>query len=99
MSATDQPLLRIRGLRKSFGSHAVLHGVDLDVERGGVTALLGRSGSGKSTLLRCINRLEKPDAGYVALDGELIGYRPVPSLRHDRPFAAPAKPGGSLAAE
>jgi energy-coupling factor transporter ATP-binding protein EcfA2 len=56
----------------------VLHGIDLDVPRGGVTVLLGPSGSGKSTLLRCINHLEKPDAGFVELDGEIIGYRPVP---------------------
>jgi polar amino acid transport system ATP-binding protein len=69
-------LLRIRGLRKSFGSRTVLHGIDLDVPRGGVTVLLGPSGSGKSTLLRCINHLEKPDAGFVELDGALIGYRP-----------------------
>ncbi|HWG26476.1 amino acid ABC transporter ATP-binding protein [Actinospica sp.] len=70
------PLLRIRGLRKSFGAHAVLHGIDLDIPRGGVTVLLGPSGSGKSTLLRCINHLEKPDAGFVELGGEIIGYRP-----------------------
>jgi polar amino acid transport system ATP-binding protein len=72
----SEPLLRIRGLRKSFGAHAVLHGIDLDIPRGGVTVLLGPSGSGKSTLLRCINHLEKPDAGFVELDGEIIGYRP-----------------------
>ena len=74
---TPAPLLRIRGLRKSFGTHEVLHGVDLDIPRGGVTVLLGPSGSGKSTLLRCINHLEKPDAGFIELDGEIIGYRPV----------------------
>jgi polar amino acid transport system ATP-binding protein len=74
---TGETLLRIRGLRKSFGSHTVLHGVDLDVPRGGVTVILGPSGSGKSTLLRCINHLEKPDAGFVELGGEIIGYRPV----------------------
>ncbi|HEX4787523.1 MAG TPA: amino acid ABC transporter ATP-binding protein, partial [Actinospica sp.] len=71
-----ETLLRIRGLRKSFGSRTVLHGIDLDVPRGGVTVLLGPSGSGKSTLLRCINHLEKPDAGFIELDGEIIGYRP-----------------------
>jgi polar amino acid transport system ATP-binding protein len=83
MTATDDasPLLRIRGLRKSFGSHAVLHGIDLDVQRGSVTVLLGPSGSGKSTLLRCINHLEKPDAGFVELDGEIVGYRPVLSAQ------------------
>ena len=80
MTQTDTgpaPLLRIRGLRKSFGSHTVLHGIDLDIRRGSVTVVLGPSGSGKSTLLRCINHLEKPDAGFVELDGEIIGYRPI----------------------
>ena len=72
---SDDVLLRVRGLRKSFGSTTVLDGIDLDVRRGSVTVLLGPSGSGKSTLLRCINHLEKPDAGFVELDGELIGYR------------------------
>jgi polar amino acid transport system ATP-binding protein len=69
------PLVRIRGLRKNFGSHRVLDGIDLDVHEGEVTVLLGPSGSGKSTLLRCVNHLEQPDAGFVEVDGELIGYR------------------------
>jgi polar amino acid transport system ATP-binding protein len=69
------PLVRIRGLRKSFGLHRVLDGIDLDVREGEVTVLLGPSGSGKSTLLRCVNHLEKPDAGFVEVAGELIGYR------------------------
>ena len=69
------PLVRIRGLRKNFGQHRVLDGIDLDVREGEVTVLLGPSGSGKSTLLRCVNHLEKPDAGFVEVAGELIGYR------------------------
>jgi polar amino acid transport system ATP-binding protein len=69
------PLVRIRGLRKSFGLHRVLDGIDLDVREGEVTVLLGPSGSGKSTLLRCVNHLEKPDAGFVEVAGELVGYR------------------------
>ncbi|MDI5963393.1 amino acid ABC transporter ATP-binding protein [Streptomyces sp. SL13] len=76
MTATDRPLVRIRGLSKSFGTHQVLHGVDLDVREGEVTVLLGPSGSGKSTLLRCVNHLESPDAGYVEVDGRIIGHRP-----------------------
>jgi polar amino acid transport system ATP-binding protein len=74
------PLVRIRGLRKRFGSHVVLDGVDLDVHEGQVTVLLGPSGAGKSTLLRCVNHLEKPDAGFVEVGGEIIGYR----YRHHR---------------
>ena len=69
------PLVRIRGLRKSFGANVVLDNVDLDVREGEVTVLLGPSGSGKSTLLRCINHLEKPDRGFVEVAGEIVGYR------------------------
>ena len=74
-AAEPLPLVRIRGLRKSFGLHRVLDGIDLDVREGEVTVLLGPSGSGKSTLLRCVNHLEKPDAGFVEVAGEIIGYR------------------------
>ena len=52
------PLVRIRGVKKSFGSTRVLDGVDLDVLRGEVVVIIGPSGSGKTTLLRCINALE-----------------------------------------
>ena len=76
------PLVRIRGLRKNFGPHRVLDGIDLDVREGEVTVLLGPSGSGKSTLLRCVNHLEKPDAGFVEVAGELIGYRYDRSRNH-----------------
>lgn len=69
------PLLQIRGLRKKFGSHLVLDGIDLDVAEGEVSVLLGPSGSGKSTLLRCINHLERPDAGYIEMAGDIVGYR------------------------
>ncbi|MDA3648451.1 amino acid ABC transporter ATP-binding protein [Saccharopolyspora indica] len=68
-------MLEITGLRKSFGQAQVLRGVDLSVRRGGVTCVIGPSGSGKSTLLRCVNHLEKVDAGRIEVDGELIGYR------------------------
>ena len=75
MSAADAALVRIRGLRKSFGAQPVLDGVDLDVRRGEVAVLLGPSGAGKSTLLRSVNHLERPDAGFVEVGGEIIGYR------------------------
>ena len=64
--------LRIEGLRKSFGAHEVLGGVDLAVAQHEVICLIGASGSGKSTLLRCVNLLERIDAGSVWLDGQLI---------------------------
>jgi polar amino acid transport system ATP-binding protein len=68
-------LLEIRGLTKAFAGTTVLDGVDLDVDAGSVTVLVGPSGSGKSTLLRCINHLETPDAGTISVDGSLIAYR------------------------
>ncbi len=71
------PRVRIAGLRKSFGSHEVLAGIDLDVMRGEKVSIIGPSGSGKTTLLRCINHLEKPSSGHIFVDGRLIGEREV----------------------
>ncbi|MDT7544758.1 MAG: polar amino acid transport system ATP-binding protein [Actinomycetota bacterium] len=62
-------------VHKSFGRLEVLKGIDLEVGRGEVCCLLGPSGSGKSTFLRCINHLEKVDAGRLSVDGKLVGYR------------------------
>lgn len=62
------------GVRKSFGGHEVLKGLDLEVAYGEVLCILGPSGSGKSTFLRCINHLEIPNAGYVWVDGAIMGY-------------------------
>ena len=67
-------LLEVHGVHKSYGTLEVLSGVDLTVQPGEVTVILGPSGSGKSTLLRVINHLEKVDRGFVAVDGDLIGY-------------------------
>jgi polar amino acid transport system ATP-binding protein len=84
----SEPVLRVRGLRKSFGTRLVLDGVDLDVAEGGVSVVLGPSGSGKTTLLRCLNHLEKPDAGFVEVGGDLIGYRYAKGRLHElRPAA------------
>jgi polar amino acid transport system ATP-binding protein len=74
--ATDAaPLVSARNVHKSFGHNEVLKGIDLDVMPGEVVVVLGQSGSGKSTLLRSINHLERVDEGFIAIDGELIGYR------------------------
>lgn len=67
--AAAEPMMRIEGLRKSFGDHEVLKGVDLTVMPGQVVTIIGSSGSGKSTLLRCLNLLETPDAGQVWFHG------------------------------
>ncbi len=74
-SSGQVPMLRARGVRKSFGSLEVLKGIDMDVAAGEVVVLLGPSGSGKSTFLRCINHLEAPDGGSIHVAGELMGYR------------------------
>jgi len=66
MSPTE-PVLQVRGLSKSFGANTVLRGIDLDVPRGKVVALIGPSGSGKTTILRSLNGLETPDAGSVTV--------------------------------
>ena len=68
-------MVEARGVRKSYGAVEVLKGVDLSVRRGEVTCLIGPSGSGKSTFLRCVNHLEKHDAGQLLVDGSLVGYR------------------------
>ncbi len=62
-------LLEARGVRKSFDDLRVLDGVDLTVDRGDVVSLVGPSGSGKTTLLRCVNFLERADAGTLVFDG------------------------------
>ncbi len=67
--------IRISHVSKSFGPLKVLDDVGLALKPGSVTAIIGQSGSGKSTLLRAINHLERVDEGFIAIDGELIGYR------------------------
>jgi polar amino acid transport system ATP-binding protein len=67
--------VEIHNATKSYAGRTVLKGVDLTVQKGTVTVILGPSGSGKSTLLRAINHLEKLDEGYVAVGGVLIGVR------------------------
>jgi polar amino acid transport system ATP-binding protein len=68
------PVIELKGVRKSFGAHEVLRGVDLIVARSEVVCVIGPSGSGKSTLLRCVNFLESYDSGDVRVEGRLIGY-------------------------
>jgi polar amino acid transport system ATP-binding protein len=69
------PMVVAEGVRKRFGRLEVLRGVSLEVQPREVMCVLGPSGSGKSTFLRCVNHLEKIDAGRLWVDGELVGYR------------------------
>jgi phospholipid/cholesterol/gamma-HCH transport system ATP-binding protein len=69
----DDPVhIRIRGLEKAFGTHKVLRGVDLDVDRGKINIIIGGSGQGKSVLMKHLMGLLKPDAGKILVDGEDI---------------------------
>lgn len=68
-------MVEARGVEKTIGTLDILRGVDFTVSRGEVVSLIGPSGSGKSTFLRCINHLTKITGGYLAVDGELVGYR------------------------
>ena len=62
-------MIEIKGLKKSFGKHDVLKGIDLTIQDKEVVVIIGPSGSGKSTILRCINYLEQPTAGEIIVDG------------------------------
>jgi polar amino acid transport system ATP-binding protein len=73
--AAEPPIVDIAALRKRFGALEVLKGIDLQVSRGEVVAIIGKSGSGKSTLLRCINGLEEFQDGSLSIGGQ--------ALRHD----------------
>ena len=68
-------MVRAEAVHKSFGRLEVLKGIDLEVAPGEVCCIVGPSGSGKSTFLRCINHLEKINAGRLWVDGSLVGYR------------------------
>ena len=68
-------MVRSLDVHKRFGRLEVLRGVSMEVAKGEVVVLIGPSGSGKTTFLRCINHLERIDAGRIYVDGELVGYR------------------------
>ena len=81
MSAT--PMVRAENVHKWFGRLEVLQGIDLEVAPKEVFVLIGPSGSGKSTFLRCINHLEKVDAGRLSVDGQLVGYHEQGDRLHE----------------
>jgi polar amino acid transport system ATP-binding protein len=86
-----QLMVRAEGVHKRFGHVEVLKGIDLEVAPREVMCVIGPSGSGKSTFLRCINHLEKIDAGRLWVDGRLVGYREHGGKLHelkDREVAA-----------
>lgn len=84
INASDRPLLDVTDLRKAFGEHEVLRGVDFSVPRGSVTVLLGPSGSGKTTVLRSLNALDLPDAGRVRIGDAQVDYSQIERGRDGR---------------
>jgi polar amino acid transport system ATP-binding protein len=83
MSTT--PMVKAEAVHKSYGRLEVLRGIDLEVYPKEVMCMIGPSGSGKSTFLRCINHLEKIDAGRLSVDGDLVGYRQRGDKLHELP--------------
>nr|WP_316044731.1 amino acid ABC transporter ATP-binding protein [Acidiferrimicrobium sp. IK] len=77
------PMVEAQGVHKRFGRTEVLRGIDLSVAAGEVLCIVGPSGSGKSTFLRCVNHLEKVDAGRLLVDGVLVGYREEGGRLHE----------------
>lgn len=71
--SSDEVVVRIEGLHKSFGQLEVVRGVDMEVRRGEVVVVFGRSGSGKSTVLRCVNFIEDPTEGTIEVAGIRLG--------------------------
>lgn len=74
ISPCPPPLLQVRGLRKSYGSTEILHGIDFELGAGERLALMGPSGSGKSTLLNCLGGIDRPDGGEIWLAGTCLNH-------------------------
>src|SRR5579884_3428764 len=80
-------MVKAEEVHKRFGRLEVLKGISLEVQPGEVMCILGPSGSGKTTFIRCVNHLEKINAGRLWVDGELVGYRQVGDKLHELPDA------------
>ena len=89
-SSGTAPMVQIRGLRKAYGEHVVLNGIDFDVQPQQVVVVIGPSGSGKSTFLRCCNGLEQPQGGQIDIcgrtlvkDGAMLPDKDLNALREE----------------
>ena len=85
------PMVKAESVCKNFGALQVLKGVTLEIGKGEVLCIVGPSGSGKSTFLRCINHLERVNAGRLYVDGDLIGYRQRGNRLYEMPAREAAK--------
>ena len=90
--ARADPILRLEGVRKSFGDNLVLDGIDLEVPTGEVLVVIEPSGSGKSTLLRCVNLLEPIDQGRILVTHDIST---LAKYAFDRTAAGQPMPGVS----
>jgi polar amino acid transport system ATP-binding protein len=86
LSAPTGEAVRAESVRKQYGKHKVLNGIDLSVRAGEVACIIGPSGSGKSTFLRCINHLEAIDGGRIYVNQELLGYRQKNGVLYELPI-------------
>jgi len=87
LTSSGAPMVKVDGLRKSYGTVEAVRGVSLEVERGEVVVVIGPSGCGKSTFLRCINLLEEPSAGTLQVGDRRIDFSSRKSMPHGRDLA------------
>jgi ABC-type transporter Mla maintaining outer membrane lipid asymmetry ATPase subunit MlaF len=88
VTSDRQPAIEVSGVHKSFGQQKVLKGIDLLVRQGEILSVLGRSGTGKSVLLRLLVALEKPDAGFIRVNGTEVTNIPRKQLSDIRKVLA-----------
>ena len=81
---TNDVLIKVEGLQKSFGGNEVLKGINAEIHKGDVMVVIGASGSGKSTFLRCLNLLEEPTGGKIIFDGVALSDKKVDINLHRR---------------
>jgi polar amino acid transport system ATP-binding protein len=89
-------MINVDSVYKSYGTHTVLKGVTFTVARGETVCIIGPSGSGKSTMLRCINHLEKVDAGRITVNEKLVAYREKDGVLYELPEAQIAEQRRSI---
>ena len=70
-------MIEVKNISKKFNNNVVLNGIDLNINKGDVVAIIGPSGTGKSTFLRCLNRLEKPESGSISIGDQSLEKRPA----------------------
>ena len=87
MTSSSEVMVKVEGLRKSYGNVEAVRGVSLEVDRGQVVVVIGPSGCGKSTFLRCINLLEHPSAGTLQVGDRLVDFGATHSMPRGRDLA------------